>query len=132
PTVLPSTVILSAAQSSELAGALPGIDRPAFSYLLLGALRGWAGDANATVTADGAQRFVQRALRNIPGRMSQTPSVFGKTDIVLTKSVTEKDPGIVEVMHKLSRGPQPQRQAKRHSVGANNATYNIPALPEVL
>lgn len=132
PTVQPNTVILSAAQSSELAGSLPGEDRPAFSYLLLGALRGWAADSSQTVTAESAQRYVQRALRNIPGRMSQTPSVFGKSDIVLTRSVAEKDPGIVDLMHKLSRGPQPQPRARRHEVDNNRTTNAIPALPEVL
>lgn len=39
-----NVVVLSAGKSDQFAGPLPGLDRPAFSYLLLGALRGWADD----------------------------------------------------------------------------------------
>ena len=44
------TVVLSAGSSKQFAGPLPGVSRPAFSYLALGALWGW-GDADATCRA---------------------------------------------------------------------------------
>jgi len=133
PKVTSSTVILSAAQSSELAGALPGLDRPAFTYLLLGALRGWAADSSQTVTAASAQRYVQRALRGIPGRMNQTPSLFGKGDVVLARGVREADPGIVALMHKMSRSPTNTAPTPRPVVTVEtNSVGAIPELPDAL
>ncbi|MEZ4460976.1 MAG: caspase family protein [bacterium] len=94
PKITDTTVVLTAAEASEFAGSLPGANRPAFSYLLLGALQGWAADSSQTVSAKQAQMYVQRALRGIPGRMSQTPSIHGNGDIVLTRGVSVGDPGI--------------------------------------
>lgn len=105
PKVTSNTVVLTAAQASEFAGSLPGLDRPAFSYLLLGALRGWAANSG-TVTAENAQRFVERSLRGIPGRMTQTPSIHGNSDVVLARGVVETDPGISDIMRKLAREPK--------------------------
>jgi len=107
PIIASSTVVLSAARADEFAGPLPGVDRPAFSYLLLGALRGWAV-GTGDVTAQGAQRYVERALRGIPGRMNQTPSIFGNGAVVLTRGVREADPGIADLMRKMAREPQTQ------------------------
>ena len=46
-------VVLTAAGGQEFAGQLPGAQRPAFSYLALGVLRGWADtDQNGIVTAE--------------------------------------------------------------------------------
>ena len=47
-TAVPAGVtLMTAARSTEFAGALPGAERPAFSYLLLGAARGWAASSFA-------------------------------------------------------------------------------------
>jgi len=39
-------IVLSASKKDEYAGSLPRLSRPAFSSLLLGAMRGW-GDTNS-------------------------------------------------------------------------------------
>ena len=126
PTIQSNTVVMTAAEASEFAGSLPGENRPAFSYLLLGALRGWASDTSQTVSAQSAQRYVQRALRGIPGRMTQTPSIHGKADLVLTRGVAEKDPGIYELLREQAKFGQPIPVPGPSPIG------NIPSLPDVL
>lgn len=90
------TVILSAAASNQVAGQLPGAERPAFSYLLLGALRGWADDGDGVVNAREAVSYTEQQLRHVKGRQ-QTPGLDGSESIVLA-SASEKDPGVVELV----------------------------------
>ncbi len=85
-----STVVLSAAASDQFAGPLPGANRPAFSFFLLGALRGWAASDGA-VTARASLEFVEQKLRAIPGRV-QTPEGTGDLSQVLVQGAEEEDP----------------------------------------
>jgi hypothetical protein len=90
--------ILSAAKGSEIAGPLPNAKRPAFSYLLLGGLRGWAdADEDANVTTGELLNFTKRQLRIIPGRQ-QTPTIIGSGDVILSVNAGEKDPGIQSII----------------------------------
>lgn len=75
-SVDPRVVLLTAAKSDQFAGPLPKADRmrPAFSYLALGALRGWAADASGKVTAGALVRFAEKALRLAKDRR-QTPEL---------------------------------------------------------
>lgn len=95
--VAANTVVLSAAGNDEVAGQLPGAERPAFSYLLLGALRGWADDGDGNVTADEAISWTRQQLRHVKGRQ-QTPGVDGERTLTLASAAAEKDPGIAELM----------------------------------
>ena len=63
----PRLVMMTAAKSDEFAGPLPDADdaRPAFSYLILGALRGWAHEGR--VTAREAVDYARRGVRSRPG-----------------------------------------------------------------
>ena len=83
------TVVLTAASSGEFAGALPGEARPAFSYLALGALRGWGdvrGNRDGFVSASEVRDYALGALNlTVTGR-SQTPSILG-ADAPLTKAL---------------------------------------------
>lgn len=90
-TVAENTVVLSAARASEFAGPLPSGDRPAFSYLVLGGMRGWADDGDGQVTAAEAVTFARRELLTVAGRQ-QTPTVSGRLDAVLTSGVAEARP----------------------------------------
>ena len=90
PEMSSRSVILSAAGSDEFAGPLPGAQRPAFSYWMLGALRGWAAE-DGEVTAAGALDFTRDKLRSVSG-MVQTPAGFGDLDLVLVRGVQEEDP----------------------------------------
>ncbi len=89
--------ILSAAQADEVAGQLTNEARPAFSYLLLGALRGWADDGDGTITTDEAIQFTKSQLRLVKGRQ-QTPNLEGQPDVVLSTGMVEKDPGITDLI----------------------------------
>lgn len=74
----PQWTVLSAGQNNEYAGPLSDGSRPAFSYLVLGALRGW-GDANddGTVTAAEAVDYASDAIfQTITGR-TQRPQHTG-------------------------------------------------------
>ncbi len=92
-----NVVMISAAQSNEFAGSLPDEDRPAFSYLLLGALRGWADDGDGSVTTGEAVRWTQTQLGHVTGR-TQTPTIAGSENLRLTSNATEADPGIGMLM----------------------------------
>src|SRR5690606_17022090 len=62
PTAVKTTV-LTAGAADEFAGPLPGAGRPAFSYLVLGALTGWGdGDAAGRVTASEAVAYAHDAI----------------------------------------------------------------------
>lgn len=100
-----TTVILSAAHAREFAGPLPGDSRPAFSYLLLGALRGWAENGKGQVSANDALWFTQKVLRGLPGRFDQTPSLHGNGNLVLVRGVGEKDPGVRSLIEQNLRQP---------------------------
>lgn len=58
-------VLLTAAKPDQFSGPLPKASRvrPAFSYLALGALRGWAADKSGKVTAGAVIDFARKALR---------------------------------------------------------------------
>lgn len=86
------TILMTAAKSDQFAGPLPkaGESRPAFSYLALGALRGWAADAKGIVTASAVVAFANKALALDKGR-TQTPELtIGAPEAVLAKA---KEPG---------------------------------------
>lgn len=91
----PRTVVLSAAQGDEFAGALPGAERPAFSYLVLGGLRGWArDDGTGDVTAGDLQAYAAGALRSLLGASrKQTPALEGANTTPLGRG-WEKGPDL--------------------------------------
>jgi len=87
------TTVLTAAQADQFAGPLPGTRRPAFSYLVLGALRGW-GDRNGDrrVTAREAVDFASNALFEMVDDRTQIPSILGPSpDLVLARPSRPED-----------------------------------------
>jgi hypothetical protein len=93
-------IVLSASKKDEYAGSLPGLNRPAFSYLLLGAMRGW-GDTNkdGTVTVDEGVSYSRDALGMLLQGRSQTPEVVGGIgrDQELAQSAGEPGPDLTEM-----------------------------------
>jgi formylglycine-generating enzyme required for sulfatase activity len=69
--------VLSAGKSDQLAGQLPGSARPAFSYLMLGALRGWADkDSDGAVSEREATDYTNEVLGLLlAGDRDQTPQL---------------------------------------------------------
>ena len=72
------TVLITAAQDDELAGSLLGTELPAFSTLMLGALRGWAdGSGDGQVTANEAVEWILGVLQATERLVPQSPQVHG-------------------------------------------------------
>jgi hypothetical protein len=82
-----NATVLSAASAREYAGSLPGLEVPAFSYLVLGGMRGWAdadgdGDVSATEVVDYAKRALFLELTD----RRQTPTLeTAGTDLLLAR-----------------------------------------------
>lgn len=94
------TAILSA--SDVVAGPLPRHDRPAFSYLLLGSMRGWAdGNRDQTVVVNEAFDYTKDVLITMVRGRQQVPSLRGNTTITLSTGVSETGPDLVAIQNVL-------------------------------
>jgi len=101
-------VVMTAAASDQYAGPLPGsrTARPAFSYLALGALRGW-GDKNqdGAISAAEVVAYSGGVMGALVNGREQTPEISGTdTSEALVKSAGEHGPDISEMARKLSAG----------------------------
>ncbi len=77
-TVDSRVTLLSATQRDQFAGPLPGAARPAYSYLLLGALRGWGDeDGDRRVTAGEATRYAREVMLAVVTDRRQEPALQG-------------------------------------------------------
>ena len=91
--------VLSAGGADQFAGPLPGASRPAFSYLVLGALRGWAAEPNGDVTANDAVAYARLVLRTLPLGRTQEPRLAGTgAAFVLARKATEKPPNLHDIL----------------------------------
>lgn len=107
--VAPESGVLTLASSEEVAGPLPGHDRPAFSYLLLGALRGWAdGDGDGKVSAGDALGYARAALTALVTDKNQIPSARGgPLDLVLHDGARERGPDLIALVANAGRPATP-------------------------
>jgi tetratricopeptide (TPR) repeat protein len=102
------SLVLSAARSDEFAGPLPGEARPAFSYLLLGALRGWGDeDGDGQVTAREALDYTNDALFTLPTGRTQTPELRGIGEGLVLGSGLERGPDLSAFVMGSEQGPGP-------------------------
>lgn len=86
--------VLAAGQNDQYAGPLSDGSRPAFSYLTLGALRGWGdADDDGFVTAAETVAYAKRAIFETTTGRSQEPELFG-ANILLAPSGGEKGPDL--------------------------------------
>ncbi len=75
---LGTTVLLTAGSSDQFAGPLPGGTRPAFSYLVLGGLRGWADrNSDGKITVDELHQYTRDSLQTVLTDRTQTPELSG-------------------------------------------------------
>jgi uncharacterized caspase-like protein len=94
----PRVQIFTAATGDQYAGPLTGVQRPAFSYLLLGGLRGWADtDSQGKIETEKLLTFVTDALRLTAHDRTQTPQIIGRKDLVYAMSPGEKSPDLASV-----------------------------------
>ena len=100
----PRATVLTAARGDQFAGGLPGTLRPAFSYLLLGALRGWGdGDDDGQVTAAEAVDYADRALYEVVKGRSQNPELLGEGRDLVLSSGRERGPDLAAIVLDLGR-----------------------------
>ena len=119
----PRMVVLTAAKGDQYAGPLPGASRPAFSYLVLGGLRGWAVDgAKKAVTAGDLWRYAARALQSTLHGRDQTPDLTGKEDAVFGASAGEKGPDLAKLAEATASA-----RAAMSSPGKEGAVVEAPA-----
>ncbi len=96
----PNVLTLSAGTSDQFAGPLPNGNRPAFSYLVLGALRGW-GDENkdGVVTAREAVDYASRTLAVTLSGRAQTPQLAGSdATFALSRGGHEAAPDVTSLV----------------------------------
>ncbi|MBI5243582.1 MAG: formylglycine-generating enzyme family protein [Elusimicrobia bacterium] len=110
---------MTAAKGDQFAGALPGARRPAFSYLVLGGLRGWAGGKEGRVRAGDLRRYANDALDATLRGRNQTPELIGRDDAVMAASAGEKGPNLA-AMAKATAG-----------AGAQEEMFKVSSLPAV-
>lgn len=123
-----SALVLSAARSDQLAGPLTGSERPSFSYLLLGALRGWAVDGGGDITAENAHRFTDRQLRHVSTRR-QRPQLEGPHDRVLVRNASEPAPDLSDLLsgRALARASAQPTSRPASQEGRQRASESSPA-----
>jgi len=98
-------VVLSAAKGDQFAGSLPGLSRPAFSYLVLGALRGWADrNNNGRVSAKEALTYAGHALKVFLRDREQEPVLLGRDSVDLAMSAREQGPDLAALVRAFAGG----------------------------
>lgn len=106
----PRTTVITAARGDEYAGPLPGANRPAFSYLALGALRGWAdADADGRVTAGEVYAYVSRSIQAVVRDRRQRPTLVGAPDQELARSPDERGPDLADLALQSARSARRPR-----------------------
>ena len=111
PTALAATgdvTVLSAGATDQFAGPLPGLSRPAFSYLALGALRGW-GDTNGDgqVSALEVSRYAEGALSVLVTDRRQVPQLDARNPDLSLGRGTESGPDLLMIAEALIANGQP-------------------------
>ena len=91
-------VVLTAAKGDQFAGPLAGGNRPAFSYLALGALRGWAANGENNITSGAVYNYVDQTLRATVRDRQQTPVLYGDENLTLATSAGEAGPDIAALV----------------------------------
>ncbi len=96
-------IVMTAASSDQYAGPLPGKAVPAFSYLALGAMRGW-GDSNkdGMVSANEVVTYARNAMGALLFGRKQTPEVTGDSAGIPLATAKENGPKLSELAKLLS------------------------------
>ena len=91
--------VISAGQADQFAGPLPGVARPAFSYLLLGGLRGWADlDGDRQVTPNEAVSYANDAMYALLRDRTQNPQLHGPGGDAVVSRGGEQGPDLTSMV----------------------------------
>lgn len=134
------TLILSAGTSDQFAGPLPGANRPAFSYLVLGALRGWADKSGkGEISAQDAVDYAKLVMTVLPLGRTQTPELTAaKAKVLLSRGARERGPELSRIVTTQPPAPSESKAPKSSAapVGPAIARLRLRAIcgdsPEVL
>src|SRR4029077_5783701 len=99
----------------------------------LGALRGWAADANGTVTAREAVHYARKALTVLEPKLgrTQTPEgVGGDSSLELAHGARESGPSLSAFVAKAARAPAPGVKAAGFGEGGG-ALGKVPTVSDV-
>ena len=132
--------VWTAAGPDEVAGPLDAVQHGAFSYFAIGALRGWAdgeldGELDGQVSAEEADRFVGRALKEV-GLRSQHPSLAGEDEgavMVASRTLVSISQAELEQLRKEVQGrsdppPPPLRDPVHGTVVVDTGDADLTAL----
>ncbi len=102
----------TATQPDQIASPLEGAEHGAFTYFVVGALRGWAdgelsGQPDGAVELDEARAFVERALKSA-GSREQTPAVLGAFGASLSRGALEAAPDLAALTAGAGAGAAPE------------------------
>ena len=124
-------IMMTAARSDQFAGPLPAAARPAFSYLALGALRGWAADAKGAITAASLLEYARKTLSLAHDR-EQTPelSTPASAQTVLGQG-REAGPDLAKIQRRAAAPAEPKRAASPEPAVARGS-YNDLSRWEIL
>ncbi len=114
-TPSPRSVLVTGAHSDQFAGLLLGAPLPAFSTLMLGALRGW-GDlsGDGQVTANEAAEWIGTVLQATERRLPQQPRVHGQGGDLSLVTAALPSPELDDMLYEVARF-QTQERAGRLS-----------------
>jgi hypothetical protein len=113
-TPSPRSVLLTAARPDEFARTLLGADMPAFSTLMLGALRGWADSSgDGQVTATESVQWIARVLAATERRLPQHPQVHGEGAEVPLVAAALPSPELDGMLYEVARA---QAQARAQTL----------------
>ncbi|NNN05897.1 MAG: hypothetical protein HKL90_08355 [Elusimicrobia bacterium] len=97
PALDARAAVLTAAEGDQFSGPLPGTRRPAFSYLILGGLRGWAADRRGYVDARRLWLYARDALAATVRGRDQTPELLGAGEAAVWRSPREEAPNLAAI-----------------------------------
>lgn len=115
----PRLAVLTAARGDQFAGPLPGASRPAFSYLTLGALRGWTG-AKA-VTAGDVLDYANKVLSAMVRGRQQVATLSGNPQAPMAPSAGEAGPDLASLQKTASNAAPMFKAAEPAPVDALKA-----------
>ncbi len=115
--------LLTATSEGEFARRLPGTSRPAFSYLALGGLRGWADEnGDGQVTASELALYATGALRATVRGGTQTPQLTGEDRVLAFAK--ERGPDLVELAVATPSAPA-SVTAARIDLGGGSTDFGV-------
>lgn len=129
PTPPASVVLLGAAAPGAPPARLPGWDRPAFGYLVLAGLRGWAdGDGDEVVSWTELQDWLQDTLGTVLPHVGAEPVLRSGASQVDLGVAWEPGPDLLEVLVKageqrLQKRVELLRAAEQALVGAARSEW---------